>query len=135
MLKLKDLESGSDSIGALLIFNYDPVENIIYENKNTKHRTYWCGSILSVENCKNLGFVNSGPTTIQVGISILAVIKHIHENIPKGVIFPEDLPETIIDDCKLYLGTFFSDFIESESIKTVFSMEKVKSKDQNCNLS
>ena len=135
LLKLKDLESGSDSIGALLIFNCDPVENIIYENKNTKHRTYWCGSILSVENCKNLGFVNSGPTTIQVGISILAVIKHIHENIPKGVIFPEDLPETIIDDCKLYLGTFFSDFIESESIKTVFSMEKVKSKDQNCNLS
>jgi homospermidine synthase len=122
LLILKDLESGSDTVGALLIFSCDPIENIIYQNKITKISNYWCGSILSVENCKNLGFVNSGPTTVQVGISILSAIKYIHENNPKGVLFPEDLPETIVEDCKLYLGTFFSDFLKTDIRQTDFLM-------------
>ena len=131
LLGLKDLKSGHDSVGSLLIFGCDPIQNLIYENKDTKPRSYWCGSILSVENCKTLGFVHSGPTTVQVGCSLLSAINWIHKNPEKGVVFPEDLPETILEDCKLYLGTFFSDFIFSDFQDPNFNMRKIDI-DKNC---
>lgn len=85
---------GYDSLGALLIF-----ENAIW----------WTGTVLSIEQVRELGFRYSGPTTVQVATSIHSAIKHLLERPRRGVIEPENLDwKYIIEHSRKYLGNLVS---------------------------
>jgi homospermidine synthase len=105
------LRSGSDIVGALLMFEFDPYKYLL-ENKKTDPVSYWAGSILSLDQTRKLGIVYSGPTTVQVAISIIAVLIWISQNKQMGLVFPEQLPyEQILNYCMPYLGTFYNGWV------------------------
>ena len=88
-------EHGYDSIGAHLILK---------ENYG-----WWTGTILSLDNVRDLGMRYAGPTETQVAISYLACVKWMLEHSKKGLCSPEDLPSLqILKWCKPYLGKFIS---------------------------
>ncbi len=100
VLSLPEIKSGYDSIGAHLFFENDD--------------RWWTGSIMTLEETKRLGLKYSGPTEVQVAISLLSAIMWMSENRDSGLLFPEDLPyQRIIDDCKPYLGKLYSGKINS----------------------
>lgn len=91
VLSLPELSSGYDAVGALLCF--------------ADGRTIWSGTVLSVPMAKKLGYKFSGPTTIQVAISIIATLKWILKNNREGFMTPEQLPwQTILKWCRPFLG-------------------------------
>lgn len=96
VLENKDIEAGGyDSLGALLIFKNNCI--------------WWCGSVLSIEEARRLGFKHTAPTTIQVAISMINAINYINRNKKQGLIEPEDLDwRMMIDQSKKYLGKIFS---------------------------
>jgi homospermidine synthase len=90
----QDIDSGYDSLGALLMF---------------PNRTWWCGTILSIDEARRLGFKHAGATTVQVAISMFNAIKWILKNKSEGFTEPEDLNwRTIIKGCEKYLGKLVS---------------------------
>jgi len=96
VLSGEEIVSGYDSVGTLLIF------------KNG--RFHWCGSVLDITETRKLGFIHSGPTTVQVASSIFASMKWINRghNL-EGYTEPEDLDyRFILKHSKPYLGKFFS---------------------------
>jgi len=103
--------TGKDSVGVLLIFRSDP------RKSKSEPISYWCGSILSTDQTREMGLYYSGPTSVQVIASILSVITYIDKG-KKGVLFPEDLPyKKVVSDCMPFLGTFFSDFVPYKKTK------------------
>lgn len=98
-----DVISGYDAVGSLLIFDkYGPM----------KGKTLWSGTILSVKQTRKLGIKYSGPTAVQVAISILAVIDWMKKHPDMGLCFPEDLPsEHILKFCRRYLGDIVCKFV------------------------
>lgn len=112
-LRGTDIESGEDAVGSLLIFESDPVERMLH-NKITPPVSLWSGTILSIQQTRALGLKYSGPTTVQVAISILSAIKWMLKNPTRGICFPEDLDhkEILNDSIKDgWLGTIFCDFV------------------------
>ena len=95
VLENQDIEKGGyDSLGALLLF--------------PKH-TWWCGTVLSIDEARRLGFKHVGATTVQVAISMFNAIKYINRNKTEGLIEPEDLNwKTQIKGCEKYLGNLIS---------------------------
>lgn len=128
VLRGNEIKSGSDSVGALLIFDKNPMNKFITDMSRDTKTLYWCGSILDINQTRKLGFRYSGPTTVQVAISIFSVIsqlkslkgdkgdkdyKSLRGN--KRILFPEELEfEKILTPCIPFLGTFFSDWIPGE---------------------
>lgn len=97
VLTLEEIDSGFDSVGTLLIF------------KNGDF--HWCGTVLDVAETRRLGFIHSGPTTVQVASSIFASMKWINEkkHTLEGYTEPEDLDyKFILKNAKPYLGKFYS---------------------------
>lgn len=111
-LRQYNIKSGEDAVGSLLLFSHDPINKILYNDLNNKVTSFWSGTILSLEQTKKLKFKYAGPTTVQVGISLITAIKWMLANPDKGLCFPEDLPhEKIINESAKYLGTIFMDFV------------------------
>jgi len=111
-LRGHDIASGEDAVGSLLVFSCDPVQKILHDKIDTGTTSFWSGTILNISQAKKLGFKHAGPTTIQVGISLINAIKWMLANPKQGLCFPEDLPhEKIIADSAKYLGTVFMDFV------------------------
>jgi homospermidine synthase len=110
-LKGEDIKSGEDAVGALLIFSSDPRERILY-GKNKLDSKYWCGTILDINQTKNMG-LKSGPTTVQVGASLLSAIYWgLSSEKTKNILFPEDIPfEKIMEKAIPYLGTIFCNWL------------------------
>lgn len=101
VLEQPDIINGEfafDSIGVLLDFE-----------DGTK---YWSGTILSLPQVQEYGFIRSTPTTVQVATAINSAIKYFLKHKKLGTIDPEDLPLEILEDAKKYLGTFISTWIE-----------------------
>jgi homospermidine synthase len=97
-----DVTSGYDAVGSLLIFD---------KHGPLKGKTLWSGTILNVKQVRKLGIKYSGPTSVQVAISLFAVIDWMKSHPDKGLMFPEDLPsEHIIKFCKRYLGNVVCKF-------------------------
>ena len=97
VMTMEECVKGFDAVGALLIFK--------------DKRMHWCGSILDVNMAKDLGFLHSGPTVVQVASSVFAGMKYIlnkkHSN--DGYQEPEDLDyKFILKTAKPYLGKFIS---------------------------
>lgn len=103
VLSAEEIQCGYDSVGTLLIF------------KNGD--SHWCGSVLDITETRKLGFIHSGPTTVQVTSSIFASMKWINpfgrsnekHHTLEGYTEPEDLEyKFILKNAKPYLGKFFS---------------------------
>jgi len=93
-----DIVSGSDSVGALLIFE--------------DGSTFWAGTILSCENVRKMGILYSNSTVVQVGASLLSAMKMAMRKPNLGILFPEDLDkDEILNEAVPYLGTIFCDFL------------------------
>lgn len=106
-----EISSGVDAVGALLIFKHDPIEYLLY-NKEGSTTSYWAGTILSIDEVRDLGIQYAGPTVIQVAISLIAVLVWIKQNPNNGICFPEDLPyDWVLDFCHQWLGTVFMDWV------------------------
>lgn len=124
-MRLPDIKSGYDAVGSLLIMKNDPINKILY-GKNTKPVSFWAGTILSVQQVKKLGLKYSGPTTVQVAISILSALKWVLLFPNKGIVFPEDIPhDFILDNSKEWLGDMIFKFVHFNISKTTFADEFV----------
>jgi len=95
VLNAQDIKSGSDNVGVTLYFNNGKV--------------YWCGSCLSINKTKSMGFRFASPTTIQVAISMTRALQYILNKAQhKKVITTEEIPYNyMIESCKKYLGNFY----------------------------
>lgn len=95
VLEQKDIRSGWDSVGCYLQFN--------------NGKKWWCGSVLSLNDVKKLGFKHSGSTPVQVAINLLSSIKYILKHKQIGLITPENIDyEMHLKMSKKYLGKVYS---------------------------
>ena len=87
----RDIRSGYDSVGALLLF----------EDGNN----YWCGTIVDNEQALEVSHeINA--TGIQVACGVLAAARYALEHPHAGILFPEDLDfNDVLDLVTQYLGT------------------------------
>lgn len=118
-----DIKSGADILGSLLSFGCNPVEKILHGKRDmSKNLCYWIGSVLSIEQTREMGFVYSGPTTVQVAVSMLSAMKWMIKHPKRGLLFPEDLPfDKIFNECVPFLGTVYSDFVPYQRPTTQFT--------------
>lgn len=123
-----EIAEGEDAVGALLIFESNPIlhmldvkkdDPIYWKLKSTTYdfsNTFWSGTILSIEETKDLNMYYSGPTTVQVGTSLLSALKWMLKHPKKGVLFPEDIPyDKILSHAQPWLGRVFCDFVPYKS--------------------
>ena len=94
ILKEKEIVSGSDILGALLMGH--------------EYGSWWCGSILSIEEARKLA-PGQNATTVQVALGVISAIMWMIENPREGLCTPEDLPhDYVLGIAKPYLGKFVS---------------------------
>jgi homospermidine synthase len=99
VLELDEIHAGGwDSIGALMTFeNGDKV---------------WCGSVLSVEDVKKLGFKIGSPTGVQVAGFLDACIKYIIKHPKEGLNESETLHhKELFETADKYMGNIFCKMI------------------------
>ncbi len=90
-----EIIKGSDILGALLMGH--------------KYNSWWTGSILTIEESRNL-VPHQNATTVQVAIGVVSAAMWMIENPNKSVCVPDDLPhKEILATAKPYLGTFVSE--------------------------
>lgn len=148
-----EIKSGEDAVGALLIFEMNPLSHLLlcstglddmhkrqadnlkdhdsksknYDAKlveritkkikelsrgSESNNSFWTGTILSIDETRDLGIKYSGPTTVQVGISLLSAIHWMLKNKNKGLVYPESIPyREILKHSFPYLGRIFCDFV------------------------
>ena len=93
VLRGYDITSGYDAVGATIYL--------------TNGNMYWCGSILDINQTKNMGLKYTGPTCLQVVISMTRAIEYLLSHQKDGLITTEEIPyKYMIDNCKKYLGQF-----------------------------
>ncbi len=89
-----EIISGSDTLGALLMGH--------------PYTSWWTGSILSIEEAKDLA-PGQNATTVQVGLGIVTAVMWMIANPKRGFCLPDDLPhEFVLDIARPYLGEFYS---------------------------
>lgn len=94
ILKDKEIVGGADILGALLMGH--------------EYGSWWCGSILSVEEARKLA-PGQNATTVQVAMGVVSAVMWMIENPRKGLCTPEDLPhDYVLKISKPYLGRFVS---------------------------
>lgn len=92
------IKSGADEVGALILMEGE---------------SYWAGTTLSLRQAKQLGLKISGPTSVQVAISVLAALNYCVANPKLSMIYPEQMDSKwILKYCKKYLGDIYSDYID-----------------------
>jgi homospermidine synthase len=90
----REIVSGGDTLGALLMGH--------------PYGSWWCGSILSVDEARKLA-PGQNATTIQVALGVIAAVMWMIENPKMGFCLPDDLPhEFVLKIAKPYLGKFHS---------------------------
>ena len=93
VLRGYDITSGYDAVGA----------TIILKDK----RIFWCGSILDIFQTREMGLIFTGPTCLQVVISMTRAIEYLIKHQKEGLITSEHIPyKYMVDNCKKYLGQF-----------------------------
>lgn len=98
VLALDEIKTGYDAVGALLY-----LEKSEYFKEPI---AFWCGTLLSTEEVKKLGFNVSNATCLQVSAPLLSTVKWMlkHRKSEK-LLSPENLPyEKIIEGSEDYLG-------------------------------
>jgi homospermidine synthase len=98
-LSLPEIRDGYDAIGVLLI---------TADEKGYKN-SWWCGTVLDTSDMAKIGIKYSGPTTIQVAISLISALKWLLEHPGEGFLTPESLPHIqMLNDAMPYLGKVYS---------------------------
>jgi len=88
-----DINKGYDAVGATIYLNNGKI--------------YWCGSILSINQTRNIGLTYTGPTCLQVVISMTRAIEYLLKHQKEGLLTSEEIPyKYMIENCKKYLGQF-----------------------------
>lgn len=105
--------NGTDNVGATFFLASNPITG------ERKPWAYWCGTMLDTNyTTKVLKDPYFGPTTIQVIAGVLSAAKYALKHPEKGMLFPEDIPETfVLKHAKRYLGHIFSGPIEGLRIR------------------
>ncbi|MCE5295764.1 MAG: saccharopine dehydrogenase NADP-binding domain-containing protein [Euryarchaeota archaeon] len=94
ILREKEIVSGADKLGALLMGH--------------KYGSWWCGSILSIEEARKLA-PGQNATTVQVALGVVSAVMWMIENPREGLCTPEDLPhDYVLRIAMPYLGKFLS---------------------------
>ncbi len=94
ILKEKEIVSGADALGALLMGH--------------EYGSWWCGSILPIEEARKLA-PGQNATTVQVALGVTSAIMWAIEHPRQGLCTPEDLPhDYVLRIAKPYLGNFVS---------------------------
>jgi homospermidine synthase len=118
VLSLDQIKQGYDAVGALLMF-----ENPGKPGGAPPPKAWWVGTVLSTKDVKKMGYNYSGPTTVQVAVSLLSVAKWILQNPRKGLLTPEQVPfEFILGECGQYLGRVVSEKVDFKPPKS-FSLQ------------
>ena len=93
VLRGYDITSGYDAVGATIYL--------------TNGNMYWCGSILDINQTKTFGLKYTGPTCLQVVISMTKAIEYLLSHQKDGLITTEEIPyKYMVENCKKYLGQF-----------------------------
>lgn len=93
VLRGYDIKSGFDAVGATIYL--------------TNGNIYWCGSILEISQTKKLGLKYTGPTCLQITISMTRAIEYLLKHQKDGLITTEEIPyKYMVENCKKYLGQF-----------------------------
>ncbi len=94
ILREDEIVSGADILGALLMGH--------------EYGSWWCGSILSVEEARKLA-PGQNATTVQVALGVVSAVMWMIDNPREGLCTPEDLPhDYVLKIAKPYLGRFVS---------------------------
>lgn len=89
-----EITKGEDMLGALIMGH--------------KYNSWWTGSILSIEESRQL-VPHQNATTMQVAIGVVSAVMWMIENPRKGYCLPDDLPyDYVLKIAKPYLGKFVS---------------------------
>jgi homospermidine synthase len=89
-----EIISGADVLGALLMGHL--------------YGSWWCGSVLTIEEARNLA-PGQNATTVQVALGVVSAVMWMMKNPRKGLCIPEDLPhDFVLKIAKPYLGVFLS---------------------------
>lgn len=97
ILNKSDIESGYDSIGALLI--------------RENGCNFWTGTILNVAEVLD----GTNATCVQAACGVLAAIDHVYNNPDQGIIFPEKLDShRVLQLIRPYLGIFYMDYVDAK---------------------
>lgn len=94
--------TGYDNVGALLVYEDQFDQN--------KIKSWWCGTILSVDYVKKELKDNYFlPTSIQVMAGVFSSVSYALENPNKGILFCEELDDKyILEKTKKYLGVVYN---------------------------
>lgn len=93
VLRGYDITTGYDAVGATIILR--------------DKRMFWCGSILNIQETRKLGLKYTGPTCLQVVISMTRAIEYLLKHQKEGLITTEQIPyKYMIDNCRDFLGQF-----------------------------
>jgi homospermidine synthase len=88
-----------------------------------EYGSWWCGSILSVDEARNLA-PGQNATTVQVALGVVSAVMWMIENPRRGLCTPEDLPhDYVLGIARPYLGKFVSqpsDWTPLKNRKTYF---------------
>jgi len=90
-----EITGGEDILGALIMGH--------------KYNSWWTGSVLSIEESRNL-VPHQNATTMQVAIGVVSAVMWMIENPRMGYCLPDDLPyDYVLRIAKPYLGKFVSE--------------------------
>jgi homospermidine synthase len=93
VLRGYDINSGFDAVGATIYL--------------TNGNIYWCGSILDINQTRKIGLKFTGPTCLQITISMTRAIEYLLKHQKDGLITTEEIPyKYMVENCKKYLGQF-----------------------------
>ncbi len=94
ILREKEIVSGADTLGALLMGH--------------EYGSWWCGSILTIEEARNLA-PGQNATTVQVALGVVSAVMWMIEHPREGLCTPEDLPhDYVLKIARPYLGKLVS---------------------------
>jgi homospermidine synthase len=93
VLRGYDINNGFDAVGATIYL--------------TNGNIYWCGSILNIQQSRKFGLKFTGPTCLQIVISMTRAIEYLLNHQKDGLITTEEIPyKYMVENCKKYLGQF-----------------------------
>jgi len=107
-----DISAGDDIVGALLLFDSNPIDTLVHGRPIETAETFawWTGSILSNEEAGKLVNPNVNATVVQVAAGVTSGVKWILENPRCGVRWPEWTDSSfILNAAKPFLGAYISE--------------------------
>lgn len=114
-----EILSGVDKVGSLLIFERDPKDTIENDDPGCAPKAesqpwcYWYGSILDIEQTRQISGPNFNATVVQVACAAVAAVSWMLENPNKGINWAETMDSRFVMKLTApFLGEIFSGPVE-----------------------